>query len=165
MPGALTSRRLTPALLATIVTAVLSFWICFAVVASVTRTSAGPTAAAHQARRELAGPVATTLALSPVPALRVRSALIQRTPAAPRVGRRKHRMRATATDIAASPEATPATNVPVAVTAPVETTRAEQPAPSPRPVPTPRPAPKPAPKQATAPDFDESQPSGFDTSG
>lgn len=161
------SLRLTPALVASIVTALVSCWICFAVVASATRSSARPAVSARQAGRKAAWAAGPTVTLSPVSALRMRSTLIDRTPASRRLVLRRHRTPAPAAaiDMAASPNTAPAMSTPAAPPATPAPVSDAPPAQSPRSAPTPRPTVTAAPKHAATPDFDQSQPSGFDTSG
>jgi hypothetical protein len=158
------SLRLTPALVASIVAALVSWWICFAVVASLTRSSARPAASVRQPDRTVGGAAGTTLTLSPVSALHVRSTLLDPTPASPPVVPSSHRTPtpATAIDMAASPNPAPAMSAP---SVPPEPPPLSAPTPPPQSAPAPRPTITPAPKHAPAPDFDQSQPSGFDTSG
>jgi 2-oxoglutarate dehydrogenase E2 component (dihydrolipoamide succinyltransferase) len=161
------SLRLTPALVASIVAALVSCWICFAIVANESRSSERPAVSVRQPDREAATAAGTAMMLSPVPALRVRSTLIAGTPVSPRVVPRRHRTRTrTATiDMAASPNPAPAMSTPVAPQETPAPAPAAPPAPPPRSAPTPAPTVTAAPKPAATPDFDQSQPSGFDTSG
>jgi hypothetical protein len=149
------SLRLTPALVASIVAALLSWWVCYAIVASLTRSPARPAASVRQPGRTAARAAGTPLTLSPVSALHVRSTLLDRAPASPRPP---------AIDVAAPSPPAPAMSTPAAPAATPAPVPAD-PAPPPQAAPKPRPTITAAPKKDAAPDFDESQPSGFDTSG
>ncbi len=145
-----------------IAAAALSFGICFAIVASPTR-SAPPRAAPVRPMGEVAR---TSLTLHAAPALRVRAAVLQQAPApespAPAPAP------AAAAPAPAEQQPAPAMSAPVEpATTPVTTTAA--PTPAPRPAPRPRPKLVAAPKRAPAVKFDEagpqSQPEDFDSSG
>jgi outer membrane biosynthesis protein TonB len=157
---AVTAPRPTPALLGAILAAIVSLWAGFAVVAGVTGTSTRPTVSREPSRLEAAPAAPVGLALSAVPALRLRAAMLERSVAAP-----------TATSAPATPPATsdPAATTPTPSTPPTsetpQTPSAVQPSPSPRPAPKPQPTLTAEPKHTSSPDFDESAPSGFDTSG
>jgi hypothetical protein len=143
-----------------IAAAALSFGICFAIVASPTRSA--PRAAAARPMREVAR---TSLTLHAVPALRVRAAVLQQAPAPA----------SPASAPAPAPAPAPAKQQPApAMTAPVESattpvTTTAAPTPAARPAPRPRPKLVAAPKRAPAVRFDEagpqSQPEDFDSSG
>jgi hypothetical protein len=154
--------RPTPVALGAVLAATVSLWVGFAVVAAVTRSAPRP-AAASQPRHEVA-PIRLTL--TPAPALHVRPALLQGAPAratAPRASRATRRARA------ASPPPAAAMSALASARAAPEPSPAVQPAPAP--APAPRPAPKPrvtrtaAPSKPSTPDFDQSQPDGFDEAG
>jgi hypothetical protein len=166
VPVAVSSLRLTPGLVASIVAALVSWWICFAVVASLTRSPARPAASVRQPGRTAAGAAGTTVTLSPVSALHVRSTLLDRTPARPPVVATSQRKptEAAPIDMAARSNPAPATSTPAAPPATPAPLPAD-PAPPPQSAPKPRPTITAAPKRDAAPDFDESQPSGFDTTG
>jgi hypothetical protein len=153
--------RPTPVALGAVLAATVSLWVGFAVVAAVTRSAPRPAAAA-QPPHEVA-PIRLTL--TPAPALHVRPALLQGAPArttAPRAPRATRRARA------ASPPPAAAMTAPVsapATPAAPEPSRAVQPAPAPRPAPKPRVTRTTAPSKPSTPDFDQSQPDGFDDAG
>jgi hypothetical protein len=159
-----TSLRLTPALVASIVAALVSWWICYAVVASVTRSSPRPAASVRQPGRTAASAAGTTVTLSPVSALHVRSTLLDRTPASQRAPAIRLAAPSTPAPAMSTPASPPATPTPVPAD-PTPPATPPQSAPAPQSARAPRPTITAAPKQAPAPDFDESQPSGFDTSG
>jgi hypothetical protein len=167
VPVAVKSLRLTPALVASIVTALVSWWLCYGIVASVTRSSARPAVSVQEPGPEVARAAGTAVTLGPALALHVRSTLIDRTAtSAPVVpSRDRTPTRAPAIDPAASSNPAPAMSTPAAPPATPEPLPAAPAAPSQQSAPTPRPTITPAPKHAAAPDFDQSQPSGFDTSG
>jgi hypothetical protein len=158
VPDAVSSLRLTPALLAAIAAAVASLWVGFAVVAGATRISPRPAAHARPLRN--AAPIG--LGLSSVPALRVRPALFRLAPAraAALPAAAPTTMSGAASTESVAPASTPA--APAATPAPA---RAVQPTPAPRPAPKPRPSLTAAPKHPSGPDFDESASGGFDNSG
>jgi len=142
--------RISPALLAAIAAAALSFGVSFAVVADATKTSAPDRVAARPATQ--AAPA--QLALTSAPSLRVRQNVLP-PPVAPVQ--------------AASEPATPAPT-------PQQTTTEQTPAPqtqtqtptqttptpttTPKPVVKPKPKPKPKKPAPTGPDFDDSGPQG-----
>jgi outer membrane biosynthesis protein TonB len=135
--------RISPALLAAIAAAAVSFGVCFAVVADATRTVSADRVAARPAGEA----VKATLALEPAPSLRVREGVL---PAPPR----------RAVTAASSEPAKPATETPPAeqTEAPQTTTTAPaEPTPTATPKPKAKPKPKPKPKPS-GPDFDESGP-------
>jgi hypothetical protein len=82
--------RISPALLATIAAAALSFGVCFAVVADATRTASPDRAPVARAERA----AKTTLALQPAASLRVRASLLP--PPAPPPPRRPVKAASTA---------------------------------------------------------------------
>jgi outer membrane biosynthesis protein TonB len=145
--------RISPALLAAIAAAAVSFGVCFAVVADATRTVSPDRVAARPARQA----VKATLALTPAPGLRVRAGVLP-APAPPR-----------AVTAASEEPATPATDAPPAdqteapqttTTAPAEPTPTATPNPKAKPKPKPKAKPKPS-----GPDFDESGPQGPPSGG
>jgi hypothetical protein len=160
------SQRPQRVLLWAIPVAVLSLWVSFAVVAGATRNS--PRSAAHAQPAQPMGEAAPIgLALSPAPALRVRSAVLAAS-APQATGRRAqhtHRARARATEPPAPAAPAAAMSAPEAPAATPAPTNAVQPTPSPRPAAKPRPTITAEPKRPSRPDFDQSQPDGFDTSG
>jgi outer membrane biosynthesis protein TonB len=137
--------RISPALLAAIAAAAVSFGVCFAVVADATRTVSADRVAARPAGQA----VKATLALKPAPSLRVREGVLP-APAPPRKP----------VTAASSEPATPTTDTPPAeqTEAPQTTTTAPV---EPTPTATPKPKAKPKPKtkpKPSGPDFDESGP-------
>jgi hypothetical protein len=153
--------RPTPVALGAVLAATVSLWVGFAVVAAVTRSAPRPAAAA-QPTREVA-PIRLTL--TPAPALHVRPALLQGAPA---MATARRAPRATRRARAASPPPAPTMTAPVsapATPAAPEPSRAVQPAPAPRPAPKPRVTRTTAPSKPSTPDFDQSQPDGFDDAG
>jgi len=154
--------RLSPAPLGAIVTSAVSFWICFAIVAGATRSAPSHATTAHP-KREAAG-TSVRLGLSPVPALRVRAALLQGPAAIAPVQPATARPRPTTTTTApASP--THGTPQPAPAMQP-------QPVAAPKPVATPQlgatPQPKPtAARKRPASKFDEAgpNPKSFDSTG
>ena len=139
--------RISPALLAAIAAAAVSFGVCFAVVADATRTVAPDRIAARPAHEA----ATASLALEPAPNLRVRAGVLPAA-APPR--------RAVT---AASSQATPATNTPPADETQTTTTPTT-PTPTPKPAAKPKPKPKAKPKPS-GPDFDESGPQGPPSGG
>lgn len=139
--------RISPALLAAIAAAALSFAVCFAVVADATRTTAPDRVAARPARQA----TLAHLALTRAPGLRVREGVLP-APAAP----------VTAASEPATPAVTTTTQqttteqTPTTTTEQTPTTTATTPA---TPTPTAKPKPKPRPKPS-GPDFDSSGPQG-----
>jgi outer membrane biosynthesis protein TonB len=136
--------RISPALLAAIAAAAVSFGVCFAVVADATRSVSVDRVAARPAGQA----VKATLALKPAPSLRVRESVLP-APAPPR-----------RTVTASSEAATPTTETPPAdqTQEPETTTTAPDDAtPTATPKPKAKPKPKPKPKPS-GPDFDESGP-------
>jgi outer membrane biosynthesis protein TonB len=160
VPGAVSSLRPTSAVLTAILVAAVSLWAGFAVVAGATRSSPGPAAPA-QTRPEVAPP---HLTLTAAPALRVRPALLERAPARATVLAARP---APAPAKSAHPSPAPATamSAPASPPAAPEPSRTVQPSPSPRPAPKPQPTRTAAPSHPAGPDFDQSQPDGFDNSG
>ena len=156
----MSALRPTPVALGAVLAATVSLWVGFAVVAAVTRSAPRPAAAA-QPTHEVA-PIRLTL--TPAPALHVRPALLQGAPAratAPRASRATRRARA------ASPPPAAAMSAPESAPATPEPSLAVQPAPAPaqRPAPKPRVTRTTAPSKPSTPDFDQSQPDGFDDAG
>jgi hypothetical protein len=162
------------AIVGAVVATVLALWLSYAVAAGLMQGAPGPSGAPQSLG---AAPVGLTL--TPVPELRMRPALHKRAaearaiaqPAPPRSVR-------AATSARPAKEGAPAQAPPPAMSAPpapATTTPAPQSpvtqAPAATPTPTPKVAPKPRPTLAAhpikpaRPDFDESAPSGFDTSG
>jgi outer membrane biosynthesis protein TonB len=133
--------RISPALLAAIAAAAVSFGVCFAVVADATRTVSADRVAARPA----AETVKAKLALKPAPSLRVRSGVLP-APAPPR-----------RTVTAASEPATEAPPAEQAAEPQTTTTAPDEPTPAATPKPKAKPKPKPKPKPS-GPDFDESGP-------
>jgi outer membrane biosynthesis protein TonB len=144
--------RISPALLAAIAAAALSFGVSFAVVADATKPSEPDRVAA----RPVTQATPAHLALTRAPSLRVRDDVLP--PPAPPVQ-------------AASEPATPAPPAPTEQTTteqtPAPQTQTETQAPTtstPAPTPTPKPVVKPKPKPSkpkpTGPDFDDSGPQG-----
>ena len=140
--------RISPALLAAIAAAALSFGVSFAVVADATK----PTAPERVAARPVTQATPAHLALTPAPSLRVRDSALP-SPAAPVQ--------------AASEPAAPAAPAPQPTTteqtpaAPTQTPTTSTPAQTPKPAVKPKPKPKAKPKpQPTGPDFDDSGPQG-----
>jgi outer membrane biosynthesis protein TonB len=140
--------RISPALLAAIAAAAVSFGVCFAVVADATRTGSPDRIAARPVRQA----AKAKLALTPAPSLRVRASLLP-PPAAPPRRTVKAASEPPATE-APPPDETQAPQT--TTTAPVE------PTPSPKPKAKPKPKPKP---QPSGPDFDESGPQGPPSGG
>jgi outer membrane biosynthesis protein TonB len=134
--------RISPALLAAIAAAAVSFGVCFAVVADATRTVSADRVAARPAGQA----VKATLALEPAPSLRVREGVLP-APAPPR----------RSVTAASSEPATPATDTPPAEQTQTTTTEPAEPTPTATPKPKPKPKAKPKPKPS-GPDFDESGP-------
>jgi hypothetical protein len=172
MPGAVTSMPRGRVVLVATVGAAMSFWICFAIVASARRSSPRPTAAAQPVLHV----PAVSLALHALPDLRVRAVLLRHAPRskhhAPRHARHvkhvrhHHRRRAAAAAARSAPVQAPAP----ARSAPVEPAHGPAPtditsAPAPRPVARARPRPTAAPKRPSRPGFDQSRPTGFDNAG
>jgi hypothetical protein len=149
------------------VAAAMSFWVCFAIVASARRSSPSLTPAARPVRQA----PAVSVALHELPDLRVRAVLLRRAPRsvrhAPRHARRvthRHGRRAVAAaTVAARSAPTPATSAPAESANGPAATRVTS-APAPRPV-APAPRPKAAPKQTARSGFDQSRPTGFDNAG
>jgi outer membrane biosynthesis protein TonB len=136
--------RISPALLAAIAAAAVSFGVCFAVVADATRTVSADRVAARPAGQT----VKAKLALKPAPSLRVRSGVLP-APAPPRRA------------VTAASE--PATKTPAEQTEAPQTTTTEPDEPTPTATPKPKAKPKPKPKpkpEPSGPDFDESGPQG-----
>jgi ribonuclease E len=155
-----------------IAAAAVTLWVGYAVVATATRTAPRPAVPAPT-RHAVVPP---RLALSAVPALRVRAALLGRAAAtAPAVHvrhKRATRTKATrrkATRRKASAPASPAPqgamSAPAAPPATPEPASAVQAPPAARPAPKPQPRVTATPKRRSPPDFDESAPSGFDNAG
>jgi protein TonB len=139
--------RISPALLAAIAAAAVSFGVCFAVVADATRTTSPDRIAARPAPQA----AKAKLALTPAPSLRVRASLLPR-PAPPR-----RTVKAASEPPAAEAPPTKQSQAPqTTTTAPAE------PAPTPKPKPNPKPKPKP---QPSGPDFDETGPQGPPSGG
>ena len=164
MPDAVSAQLTTRRLAVSIAAAVLSLWLGFAVAAGVDNPAPSPPASAPAGHE--AAP--TRLVLRTAPALRVRPALLEHAAAAPTAPRAAMR----------EPTAPPKTTEPQTPTSVPEPRVATPPAATPQPTPTtvqpvrsspPAPKPRPttvtAPKQPAKPDFDESAPGGFDTSG
>jgi hypothetical protein len=146
--------------------AVVSLWVGFAVVAGATGSSPRPAAPAAPVQpMGEAAPIG--LALSPAPALRVRSAVLAASAHQVTGRRAKHtqptRARAISSPAPAAPAA--AMSAPAAPAATPAPTHAVQPTPSPRPAAKPRPTLTAEPKRPSRPDFDQSQSDGFDNSG
>jgi hypothetical protein len=138
--------RISPALLATIAAAALSFGVCFAVVADATRTTSPGRAPAPQPERA----AKTTLALQPAPSLRVRASLLP-PPAPP--PRRPVKAASRAPEPTTTEPAQQETEAPqTTTTAPDESAATQQP-PKPKPKPKKKSKPKPS-----GPDFDDSGP-------
>jgi outer membrane biosynthesis protein TonB len=137
--------RISPALLAAIAAAAVSFGVCFAVVADATRSVSVDRVAARPAGQA----VKATLALKPAPSLRVRSGVLP-SPAPPRRTVTAASERATTTT-----ETPPAeqTQEPQTTTAPDEATPTATPKPKAKAKAKPKAKPKPS-----GPDFDESGP-------
>jgi outer membrane biosynthesis protein TonB len=139
--------RISPALLAAIAAAAVSFGVCFAVVADATRTAAPD----RLAERPAGQAVKTKLALTPAPSLRVRSTLLP--PAAP-----------PARPVTAA--STPPTSQASANAQTQTTQTTTTPTPTPKPTPKPKAKPKAKPKPPpSGPDFDESGPQGPPSGG
>ena len=137
--------RISPALLATIAAAALSFGVCFAVVADATRTTSPGHAPAPQPERA----AKTTLALRPAANLRVKASLLPPPAPPPRpVVKAASTARKPATQT--EPQQDAQQQTPTTTTQDQPTTT-EQPQPAPKPKPKSKPKPKPS-----GPDFDDS---------
>jgi hypothetical protein len=160
------------AIVGAVVATVIALWLSYAVAAGLMQ-SAPPASGASQSPDT--APVG--LALTPVPELRMRPALHKRAAEARAVAQPAPPPPARAAAPAPpAKERAPAQTPPPAMSAPpapATTTPAPQPAvnQAPATAPTPKPATKPRPtltahpSKPAQPDFDESSPSGFDTSG
>lgn len=150
-----TARRLhtSPIVLGALLGAILSFSVCFVVVANATRSSAPD----RTAERAASGDTSAKLALGPAAALRVKPDVL----AAPVV-------QAPVTKAPVTPATTPQTltqtqqqqvqTTQTAPVTPVQQTPAPKATPTPKPKATPKPKPKPS--KPTGPDFDDSGPGG-----
>jgi outer membrane biosynthesis protein TonB len=145
--------RISPALLAAIAAAALSFGVCFAVVADATRSTAPDRVAAQPVRQASRA----HLALTRAPSLRVRAGVLP-APAAPVTAASEPATPAPTTTEQTTTEQTPPTT-----TEQTPTTTTTAPA-TPTPKPTPKPKPKAKPKPA-GPDFDDSGPQGPPSGG
>jgi hypothetical protein len=153
------SVRPGSALLWAILVAGVSMWISFAIVASATRISPRPAVPAR-ARPE-AAPIG--LALSAAPALRLRATLREHSAASPTA---LSAQPAPAAPSAPAPAPASARTPSAAPAAPKKPTTVPQaPSSSPRPTAGPQTRRTPEPRRSPPPDFDESAPAGFDTSG
>ena len=167
MPDAVTAAPPIRSLVWSLLGAVVVLWLAYAIVAGMKQGSAPPAPVSPARTAPDTAPVG--LALTPAPALRVRSSLFG-PPRAGTVVRHapRHRVRATSAVSAPAPQtATPApapATTPAPLT-PVQTTPTPTPTPPARPAPKPRPTLKAQPKQPSGPSFDQSSPSGFDNSG
>jgi outer membrane biosynthesis protein TonB len=137
--------RISPALLAAIAAAAVSFGVCFAVVADATRTAAPDRIAAQPARQA----VTAHLALTPAPRLRVRAGVLP-APAPPR-----RFTPATKEPAAPAPEEPATQQTPQTTTTEPVTPTATTPTPTPPARRKPKAKPKPKP---SGPDFDDSGP-------
>jgi hypothetical protein len=166
VPDAVSAPLTTRRLGVSIAAAVLSLWLGFAVAAGVDNPAPSPPASAQQA-------APTRIGLRTAPALRVRPALLvpaaaTATATAPRAAMRAATPRPAPRPVSIAPRtptsapASPAVKPPAATRQPAS---AVQPARFSSPAPKPRPSPVAAPKKPSKPDFDESAPGGFDTSG
>jgi hypothetical protein len=175
VPDAVTAAPPIRSLVWSLLGAVVVLWLAYAIVAGMKQGSAPPAPVSPARTAPDTAPVG--LALTPAPALRVRSSLFG-PPRAGTVVRHAPRHRARATSAVSAPAPQTATPAPAPATTPapltpVQTTPTPTPTPRPTPNPTPpaRPAPKPRPtlkaqpKQPSGPSFDQSSPSGFDNSG
>jgi protein TonB len=143
--------RISPALLAAIAAAAVSFGVCFAVVADATRTASPGRAAARPAQQR----VKANLALTPAPRLRVRASVLPApSPPPRRVAKAASKSPPATDDPAAEDTQEPRTT----------TTEPAEPAPAKKPKAKPKPKPKPKP-QPSGPDFDDSGPQGPPSGG
>jgi outer membrane biosynthesis protein TonB len=153
--------RISPALLAAIAAAALSFGVCFAVVADATRTTAPDRVAVRPAQQA----TPAHLALTPAPSLRVRTGVLPPPPTP--VTAASEPPAQTTTEQTPAPTTTEQTPAPTTTeqtpTSTTTTTPATQ-APKPTPKPKPKPKPKPPP-QPSGPDFDDSGPQGPPSGG
>jgi outer membrane biosynthesis protein TonB len=143
------------------VAALVSFWVCFDLVAAATRTA--PTIAPATHRTRATTRTSVRVGLHPVPALRVRAAVL-RGPATTAPVQPAPTTTAPAPTTTAAPQPAPATTAPAppTTTAPAPPTTTTPP----QPVATPRPKPSPARKQPASKFDDEgSNPNGFDSTG
>jgi outer membrane biosynthesis protein TonB len=140
--------RISPALLAAIAAAAVSFGVCFAVVADATRTAAP----GRSAETPLQQPIKANLELQSAPSLRVRAGVLP-APAPPR--------RAVT---AASEEPAPKQEPPPEETQPEPTTTTTTTEQQPEPPAKPKPKKKARP-QPSGPDFDDSGPQGPSSGG
>ena len=169
MPDAVTAAPPIRSLVWSLLGAIVALWLAYAIVAGMKQGSAPPAPASHARTAPDTTPVG--LALTPAPALRVRSSLFG-SARARTVVRHAPLHRARAKSAASAPAPQTATPPPAPVTTPAPPTPAQTtPTPTPTPTPSAQPAPKPRPtlkaqpKQPSGPSFDESSPSGFDNSG
>lgn len=139
--------RISPALLAAIAAAALSFGVSFAVVADATKTSAPDRVAA----RPVTQATPAQLALTSAPSLRVRQNVLP-PPAAP----------VQAASEPATPAPTPEQQTTTEQTPAPQTQTPTTPTTTPKPVVKTKPKPKAKPKKPapTGPDFDDSGPQG-----
>jgi outer membrane biosynthesis protein TonB len=142
--------RISPALLAAVAAAALSFGVCFAVVADATRTTAPDRVAGRPARQA----TPAHLTLTHAPRLRVRAGVLPE-PAAPVTAASEP---VTPPPPTTTEQTTTEQTPPTTTTEQTPTTTATEPATT-APKPTPKPKPKPKPKP-TGPDFDDSGPQG-----
>jgi hypothetical protein len=170
----MSEARPSTAIVGAVIATVIALWLSYAVAAGLMQ---GGRRASGAPQSPGAAPVG--LALTPVPELRMRPALHKRAAAARAIAQPAPPPSARAAAQATpSKEGAPAQAPPPAMSAPpapATTTPAPQSpvnqAPAATPTPTPKIAPKPRPTLAAhpskpaRPDFDESSPSGFDTSG
>jgi outer membrane biosynthesis protein TonB len=140
--------RISPALLAAIAAAALSFGVSFAVVADATKTGAPDRVAA----RPVTQATPAQLALTSAPSLRVRQNVLP-PPAAPVQAASEPATPAAPAPQQTTTEQTPGPQTQTQEQAPTTST----PAPTPKPKPKPKAKPKPKP---SGPDFDDSGPQG-----
>jgi hypothetical protein len=169
VPDAVTAAPPIRSLVWSLLGALVALWLAYAIVAGMKQGSAAPAPAPHARTAPDTAPVG--LALTPAPALRVRSSLFGPARAGT-VVRHAPRHRARATSAVSAPAPQTATPPPAPATAPEPVTPVQTtPTPTPTPTPAARPAPKPRPtltaqpKQPSGTSFDQSSPSGFDNSG
>jgi hypothetical protein len=152
--------RISPALLAAVAAAALSFGVCFAVVADATRTVAPDRVAARPARQS----TPARLALTRAPSLRVSTNVLPppAPPPAPVQAASPPPATSTTATTATTPEATTTQPTTTQPTTTQQTTTEQAPPPTTTQAPpptTPKPKPKPKPKpQPSGPDFDDSGP-------
>jgi hypothetical protein len=154
------------AIVGAVLATVLALWLSYAVAAGLMQGTSGPSGS-----RQFLGAAPVGLTLTPVPELRMRPALHKRAAKARAIARpaRPPSARAAAQSPPARGGAPVRASAPAisAPPTPATTTPAPQSPVNQAPAATPKPQPPLAahPSKPARPDFDESSPSGFDTSG